>query len=288
MSDHRVCPPVEAGGGSRRRGNRHSPQDGAVHRRLRGASRNFEKRAWPADLLCSRPDEHASPRHPSGRAAGRRSGRCRRRRHAGRRTVRRRRRGHLDDTRIPASETPRPHDGSPVAHQRARRRPLRRRGQPAGDGGRRPLAHGGLLRRPGERRGGRQRRLLLVRDPPAHGVGDQRGRASGTRTWRARARFCSGTTGPFSTPRVRFRDRAGLGARRPSPAGPCSSTVGRPWTLSTAETAWIAIRGPRSASAEDRRTLILAVVDGRSNASIGMNCAELADLMDGLGAHRGR
>jgi hypothetical protein len=47
-------------------------------------------------------------------------------------------------------------------------------------------------------------------------------------------------------------------------------------------------RHPRTAIglSEDRRTLFLAVVDGRSNASIGMNCAELADLMDGLGAHR--
>jgi hypothetical protein len=47
-------------------------------------------------------------------------------------------------------------------------------------------------------------------------------------------------------------------------------------------------RHPRTAIGitEDRRKLILAVVDGRSNASIGMNCAELADLMDGLGAWR--
>lgn len=47
-------------------------------------------------------------------------------------------------------------------------------------------------------------------------------------------------------------------------------------------------RHPRTAVgiSEDRRTLFLAVVDGRSNASVGMNCAELADLMDGLGAWR--
>ena len=47
-------------------------------------------------------------------------------------------------------------------------------------------------------------------------------------------------------------------------------------------------RHPRTAIgySEDRRTLILMVVDGRSNASIGMNCAEVATTMHGLGAWR--
>ncbi len=48
-----------------------------------------------------------------------------------------------------------------------------------------------------------------------------------------------------------------------------------------------AARHPRSAAglSEDRQTLILAVVDGRSDRSIGMTCAELARLMVELGAH---
>ncbi len=47
-------------------------------------------------------------------------------------------------------------------------------------------------------------------------------------------------------------------------------------------------RHPRTAVglSEDRRTLWLAVVDGRSSASAGMTCAELADLMVDLGAWR--
>jgi hypothetical protein len=47
-------------------------------------------------------------------------------------------------------------------------------------------------------------------------------------------------------------------------------------------------RHPRTAVgvSQDRRTLILAVVDGRSSASIGMKCTELADLMVDLGAWR--
>jgi hypothetical protein len=46
-------------------------------------------------------------------------------------------------------------------------------------------------------------------------------------------------------------------------------------------------RHPRSAVglSEDRRTLWLAVVDGRSSSSLGMTCPELAELMEGLGAH---
>lgn len=48
------------------------------------------------------------------------------------------------------------------------------------------------------------------------------------------------------------------------------------------------VRHPRTAIglSADRRTLTLAVVDGRSNRSIGMTCAELGGLMAGLGAHR--
>jgi len=47
-------------------------------------------------------------------------------------------------------------------------------------------------------------------------------------------------------------------------------------------------RHPRTAIGftEDRRTMIMLVVDGRSNASVGMNCAELATTMHGLGAWR--
>ena len=46
-------------------------------------------------------------------------------------------------------------------------------------------------------------------------------------------------------------------------------------------------RNPRTAVGltEDRRTLWLVVVDGRSDASAGMTCAELSALMDDLGAH---
>ncbi|MBX7079499.1 MAG: phosphodiester glycosidase family protein [Nannocystaceae bacterium] len=45
-------------------------------------------------------------------------------------------------------------------------------------------------------------------------------------------------------------------------------------------------RHPRTAAglSQDRRTLILAVVDGRSDISIGMRCTELAELMLELGA----
>lgn len=45
-------------------------------------------------------------------------------------------------------------------------------------------------------------------------------------------------------------------------------------------------RHPRTAVglSRDRQTLWLVVVDGRSDASIGMTCTELATLMDGLGA----
>ena len=46
-------------------------------------------------------------------------------------------------------------------------------------------------------------------------------------------------------------------------------------------------RHPRTAAgiSRDRKTLYLAVVDGRWSASIGMTCAELGSLMAGLGAH---
>lgn len=46
-------------------------------------------------------------------------------------------------------------------------------------------------------------------------------------------------------------------------------------------------RNPRTAIglSQDRRTLILAVVDGRNSARVGMTCNELAALMRGLGAH---
>lgn len=46
-------------------------------------------------------------------------------------------------------------------------------------------------------------------------------------------------------------------------------------------------RHPRTAAglSEDGRTLILAVVDGRTDASVGMTCTELAALMAELGAH---
>jgi hypothetical protein len=48
-------------------------------------------------------------------------------------------------------------------------------------------------------------------------------------------------------------------------------------------------RHPRTAAglSEDRQTLILVVVDGRSSSSIGMTCAETAALLRGLGAHDG-
>jgi len=47
-------------------------------------------------------------------------------------------------------------------------------------------------------------------------------------------------------------------------------------------------RHPRTALglSKDGRTLILAVVDGRSSASVGMRCTELAALMVEMGAHR--
>lgn len=46
-------------------------------------------------------------------------------------------------------------------------------------------------------------------------------------------------------------------------------------------------RHPRTAAglSADGRTLILAVVDGRTNASVGMTCTELGALMKELGAH---
>lgn len=47
------------------------------------------------------------------------------------------------------------------------------------------------------------------------------------------------------------------------------------------------VRHPRTALglSDDRRTLILVTVDGRSSESAGMTCPELADLMAELGAH---
>src|SRR5690606_34476395 len=46
-------------------------------------------------------------------------------------------------------------------------------------------------------------------------------------------------------------------------------------------------RHPRTAVglSADKRTLFLAVVDGRASTRIGMTCDELADLLTGLGAH---
>lgn len=46
-------------------------------------------------------------------------------------------------------------------------------------------------------------------------------------------------------------------------------------------------RHPRTAAglSADRRTLVLAVVDGRATARIGMTCGELAGLMQEMGAH---
>jgi hypothetical protein len=46
-------------------------------------------------------------------------------------------------------------------------------------------------------------------------------------------------------------------------------------------------RHPRTAAgiSADRRKLVLAVVDGRASTRIGMNCGELASLMQELGAH---
>ena len=52
-------------------------------------------------------------------------------------------------------------------------------------------------------------------------------------------------------------------------------------------TSFCTTRHPRTALglSQDGRTLYLAVVDGRSAASVGMTCAELATLLSGLGAH---
>ncbi len=47
----------------------------------------------------------------------------------------------------------------------------------------------------------------------------------------------------------------------------------------------LCVRNPRTAVGltKDKRKLVLAVVDGRQSISVGMTCAELADLMKGLG-----
>jgi hypothetical protein len=52
-------------------------------------------------------------------------------------------------------------------------------------------------------------------------------------------------------------------------------------------TSFCTTRHPRTALglSGDGRTLYLVVVDGRSTASVGMTCAELATLLSGLGAH---
>jgi hypothetical protein len=49
----------------------------------------------------------------------------------------------------------------------------------------------------------------------------------------------------------------------------------------------LCVRNPRTAVglSKDGLTLYLAVVDGRQSTSVGMTCAELAKLMDGLGAY---
>ncbi|MFL5319742.1 MAG: phosphodiester glycosidase family protein, partial [Myxococcaceae bacterium] len=49
----------------------------------------------------------------------------------------------------------------------------------------------------------------------------------------------------------------------------------------------LCLRNPRTAVglSQDKKTLILAVVDGRQSFSVGMTCAELATLMKGLGAY---
>ena len=61
-------------------------------------------------------------------------------------------------------------------------------------------------------------------------------------------------------------------------------TAGVPMSTNSSE--FCSTRHPRTAVgfSRDRRTLFLAVVDGRSQISVGMQCTELADLMDGLGA----
>lgn len=92
-------------------------------------------------------------------------------------------------------------------------------------------------------------------------------------------------------------DRAYLNVPGPitaAPAWAANAVGGRPLlvdngaALDAFNRADCSDRHPRTAVglSEDRRSLILAVVDGRSNASVGMNCAELAALMDGLGAWR--
>ncbi|MGV3620342.1 MAG: phosphodiester glycosidase family protein, partial [Archangium sp.] len=47
------------------------------------------------------------------------------------------------------------------------------------------------------------------------------------------------------------------------------------------------VRHPRTAlgMSQDNQKLYLVVVDGRTSASVGMTCGELASLMQGLGAH---
>ena len=69
---------------------------------------------------------------------------------------------------------------------------------------------------------------------------------------------------------------------------------GHPWMLDagtvktyTSSSSLCYYRNPRTAvgMSKDKTTLIMAVVDGRSSASLGMTCAELGTLMKGLGAY---
>ncbi len=58
-------------------------------------------------------------------------------------------------------------------------------------------------------------------------------------------------------------------------------------TVRTFSDSFCTTRHPRTAAglSSDGKTLILAVVDGRQTASVGMTCTELGNLMRGLGAH---
>ncbi|MDP1826735.1 MAG: phosphodiester glycosidase family protein [Archangium sp.] len=58
-------------------------------------------------------------------------------------------------------------------------------------------------------------------------------------------------------------------------------------TSSQHGTSFCTTRHPRTAlgMSQDNKTLYLVVVDGRSTASVGMSCAELATLLKGLGAY---
>jgi uncharacterized protein (TIGR03382 family) len=69
---------------------------------------------------------------------------------------------------------------------------------------------------------------------------------------------------------------------------------GHPWMLDagkvasyTSSSSLCYYRNPRTAvgMSQDKKKLIIAVVDGRSSASLGMTCTELGTLMKGLGAY---